>query len=181
MSKSSTCSKVVFLSQSFLEVDILTTTYQKPFILRPLVPCIVDIRPGVDLVHLQNVGLSASKFPGSPCLDNHLSESFYTWTICSLQDLLCIYDIRPMSVGRARGQNEVNLQNVVFLLQSFLEAHTILTTTYQKAFILRPYVPCRVLFHSMTTDLRVHGQGWCSRSESSTSLKCGTSVFSRSS
>ena len=29
----------------------------------------------------------------------------------------------------------------------------------------------------MTSDHRVHGQGWGSRSESSTSLKCGTSVF----
>ena len=85
-----------------------------------------------------------------------------------------------MSGGRARGQNVVHLQNVVFLLQSFLEVH-ILTTIYQKAFILRPYVPCRVLFHAMTSDPRVHGQGWGSRSESSTSLKCGTSVFSRSS
>ena len=63
-----------------------------------------------------------------------------------------------MSGGRARGQMQY-LQNVVFLLQSFLD------------------VPCRVLFHSMTSDPRVHGQGWGSRSKSSTSLKCGTSVF----
>ena len=82
--------------------------------------------------------------------------------------------------GRARCQNEVHLQNLVFLLQSFLEVN-ILTTIYQKAFILRPNVSCKVPFHSMTSDPRVHGQWWGSRSESSTSLKCGTSVFSRSS
>ena len=81
-----------------------------------------------------------------------------------------------MSGGRARGQNIVHLQNEVFLLQSFLEVH-ILTTIYQEAFILRPYVPCRVLFHSMTSDPRVNGHGWGSRSESSISLKCGISVF----
>ena len=62
------------------------------------------------------------------------------------------------SVKVARGQNVVHLQNVVFLLHGFLEVH-ILATTYQKAFILRPYVPCRVLFHSMTSDPRVHCQG----------------------
>ena len=84
-----------------------------------------------------------------------------------------------MSGSRARGKNLVHLQNMVFLLQSFLEVHIL--TIYQKAIILRPYVPCRVLFHSMTSDPRDHGQGWGSRSESSTSLKCGISVFSRSS
>ena len=85
-----------------------------------------------------------------------------------------------MSGDRARGQNVVYFQNVVFLFQSFLEVY-ILTTTYQIVFILRSYVPCRFLFHSMTSDPRVHGLGWGSRSESSTSLKCGTFVFSRSS
>ena len=84
-----------------------------------------------------------------------------------------------MPGDRARGHNVVHLQNVVFLLQSFVEVH-ILTNTYQRTFILRSYVPCRVLFHSMTSDPRVHGQGWGSRSESSTSLKCCTFVFSRS-
>ena len=57
-----------------------------------------------------------------------------------------------MSGDRARGQIVLYLQNVVFLFQSFLEVY-ILTTTYQKVFILRSYVPCRVLFHSMTSDL----------------------------
>ena len=83
-----------------------------------------------------------------------------------------------MHGGRATGKNVVHLQNVVFLLQSFLEVHIL--TTNQKAFILRPYVPCIVLFHSMTSDPRVHGQGWGSRSESITSFKCGTPVFSGS-
>ena len=82
-----------------------------------------------------------------------------------------------MPVGRARGQN-VHIQNTMFMLQSFLELQ-ILTTTYQKAFILRPYVQCRVLFHSMISDPRVLGQGWGSRSEATASLKYGTSVFSR--
>ena len=104
---------------------------------------------------------SASKFPGSPYLGNHLSDSIHTWTICS------------MPGGRDRGQNVVHLKNVVFLLQSFIEVH-ILTSTYQKAVILKPYIPCRVFFHSMTSDPRVHGQGWGSRSES---FKCGTTIF----
>ena len=88
-------------------------------------------------------------------------------------------DPRVHARGRAKGINIVHLQNVAILLQSFPEVH-ILTPTYQKTFILRPYVPCTILFHSMTSDPRVHGQGWGSRSESSTSLKCDTSVFSRS-
>ena len=62
-----------------------------------------------------------------------------------------------MPGGRASGQNVVHLQNVVFLLQNFLKVN-ILTTTYQ-AFVLRPNVPCKVLFHSMTSDPRVQGQG----------------------
>ena len=89
------------------------------------------------------------------------------------------FDPRVLPGDRARGQNVVHLQNVVFLIQSFLEVH-ILTTTYQKAFILRPYVPSRVLFNYMTSDPRVHDQGWGSRSEYSTSSKCVTYVFSRS-
>ena len=84
-----------------------------------------------------------------------------------------------MAGGRARGQNVVHLQNVVFLLQSFLEVD-ILTIAYQKAFILRPNVPCRVLFRSMRSDPRVYGKRLGSGSDSSTTLKCGTSVFSRS-
>ena len=84
-----------------------------------------------------------------------------------------------MPGGITRGQNVVRLQNVVFLLQSFIEVN-ILPTTYQKAFALRPSVPCKFLFHSIVSDPRAHGQGWDSRSESSTSRKCGAFVFSRS-
>ena len=47
---------------------------------------------------------------------------------------------------------------MVFLRQSFLEVH-ILTTTYQKVFTLVPKEPCRVGFHSMTSDPRVHAGG----------------------
>ena len=46
----------------------------------------------------------------------------------------------------ARGQNLLHLENVVFL-----EVH-ILTATYRKAFIR----PCRVGFHSMTSNPRVY-------------------------
>ena len=35
----------------------------------------------------------------------------------------------------------------------------ILITTYKKAFILGPQVPCRVSFHSITSDPGVHGLG----------------------
>ena len=83
-----------------------------------------------------------------------------------------------MPGGRARSQSVVHLQNVVFLLQSFLEVN-ILTTIYQKALLLRPNGPCKVLFYSMTSAPRVHNRGWGSRSESSISLKSGTIVFSR--
>ena len=55
----------------------------------------------------------------------------------------------------ARRQNLVLVQNVVFLCQSFLEVH-ILTTTYQNPFILKQYVPCRIDFHSITSDPRVN-------------------------
>ena len=55
----------------------------------------------------------------------------------------------------ARGQNLEHFQNVVFLCKSFLEVH-ILTTTYQKAI----GIYCRVGFHSMAKDPRVHAQGW---------------------
>ena len=85
---------VVFLCQSFLEVHILTTNYQKPLILKPQVPCRVDLH-------------SITSHP------------------------------RVNAGGGARGQNLVLyiLKNVGFLRQNFLEVH-ILTTTYQKAFIL---------------------------------------------
>ena len=48
----------------------------------------------------------------------------------------------------------------------------ILITIYQKAFRLGPEVQCRVSFHSMISDPRVHARGWGQRSKSSTSLKC---------
>ena len=40
----------------------------------------------------------------------------------------------------------------------FLVIH-ILITTYQKSFRLGPEVQCRVDFHSVTTDPRVHARG----------------------
>ena len=43
-------------------------------------------------------------------------------------------------------------------VKSFLEVN-ILTTTYQKAFILGPYVPCEVGFPFMPSDHRVHARG----------------------
>ena len=57
----------------------------------------------------------------------------------------------------ARGQNLVHLQNIVFLSKTlkFLAVHS-LTATYPKAFILGPWVPCRVGFHSMTTDFFIY-------------------------
>ena len=45
-----------------------------------------------------------------------------------------------------------------FVKQSFLEVH-ILTTTYQKAFILGPLVPSRVSFLTITSDPWVHAAG----------------------
>ena len=59
----------------------------------------------------------------------------------------------------ARGQNVIHFQMIGFLRQSFLEVH-ILTTIYQKAFILGPYVPFRTSFHSMTSEAIVHARGW---------------------
>ena len=56
--------------------------------------------------------------------------------------------------GGVRGQNLVHLQNVGFLRQSFPEVQT-LTTTYKKAFLLGPYVACKVCYKSMTSDPRV--------------------------
>ena len=67
---------VVFLCQSHLDVHILTTTYQKPLILRTKVPCRVDFHPitsvprvhaGVELMSKSSIsskgGFSVSKFP----------------------------------------------------------------------------------------------------------------------
>ena len=63
-----------------------------------------------------------------------------------------------MPGGGARGQNLVHLKQIGFLCLSFLKVY-ILGTTYQKAFILGPWVPSRVSFHSLASDPRVHCQG----------------------
>ena len=42
----------------------------------------------------------------------------------------------------------------------FLEVHYIILTTYQKAFIFEPQVPCRISFYSMTLGPRVHVHWW---------------------
>ena len=80
-------------------------------------------------------GISVSKFSRGPYLDKHLSETIHSLTIGTLQVL-----------------------QVVFLLQNYLEVY-ILTNIYQKAFIHSPYVPCRVLFHSITSDPRFMARG----------------------
>ena len=69
-----------------------------------------------------------------------------------------------MPGGEARGQNIVHFQNEVLI--------HILITIYQKAFRLGPEVQCRVSFHSMISDPRVHARGWGQRSKVSASLKC---------
>ena len=79
-----------------------------------------------------------------------------------------------MPRGGARRKKLVHVQNKVFLCQSFLEVH-ILTNTYQKPFILRTKVPCRVDFHSITSDPRVHA-GRELEVKSSASSKCGFSA-----
>ena len=56
-----------------------------------------------------------------------------------------------MPGGEARGQNLVHFQNEVLI--------HILITIYQKAFRLGPEVQCRVNFHSMISDPRVHAGG----------------------
>ena len=45
----------------------------------------------------------------------------------------------------------------------------ILITINQKAFRLGPEVQCRVSFHSMISDPRIHARGWGQRSKFSTS------------
>ena len=79
-----------------------------------------------------------------------------------------------MSGGGARGQNVVHpkcgISTSTFPRSPYTDNHF-----GKHLIILRPYVKCRVLFHSMTSDPRVHGQG----SEFSSSLKWDTSVFSR--
>ena len=53
----------------------------------------------------------------------------------------------------------------------------ILITINQKAFRLGPEVQCRVSFHSMIYDPRIHARGWGQRSKSSTSLNLVLVVF----
>ena len=83
--------------------------------------------------------MSALKFSRSSYLDNHLSESFNVWIKGTMYGWLSVHNIGPLgpSPGGGRGQKLVNLQNVVFLHQMFLEFH-ILTTTYDKAFKPKP-------------------------------------------
>ena len=84
-------------------------------------------------------GMSALKFSRSSYLDNHLSESIHAWIKGTIYGWLSVHNIEPLGpcpVG-GKGHKIVNLQNVVFLHQMFLEVH-ILTTTYGKAFKLKP-------------------------------------------
>ena len=69
-----------------------------------------------------------------------------------------------MPVGGARGQNLVHFQNEVF--NPYLDNHL------SENIRLGPELQCRVSFHSMISDPRVHARGWGQRSKSSTSLKC---------
>ena len=99
--------------------------------------------------------ISVSKFSRSPYLDSHsYLDHWYPVEVT----FFITSDPRVNAGAEARGQNLVHLQNVDLLRQSFLEVHT-LTTTYQKVFKLRPYVPCRVCYESMTSDPRVHARG----------------------
>ena len=84
-------------------------------------------------------GMSALKLSRSSYLDNHLSESFHAWIKGTMYGWLSVHNIGPLGPcpGGGRGQKLVNLQNVVFLHQMFLEFH-ILTTTYGKTFKLKP-------------------------------------------
>ena len=76
-----------------------------------------------------------------------------------------------MPVGGARGQNLVHFQNEVF--NPYLDNHLSESIqTWTKGTRLGPKVQCRVSFHSMISDPRVHARGWGQRSKSSISLKC---------
>ena len=88
---------VVFLGLSFLEVHILTTTYQKAFILGPKEPYRVGSHP-ITLVpqvsarvmlevknyKTSKICICALKVSRSPYLYKHLPESIQTWTITTL-------------------------------------------------------------------------------------------------
>ena len=84
-------------------------------------------------------GMYALKVSRSSYLDNHLSESVHAWIIGIIYGWLSVHNIGPFrpSPGGGRGKKLVNLQNVVFLHQMFLEVQN-LTTTYGKAFKLKP-------------------------------------------
>ena len=83
-------------------------------------------------------GMSALKFSRSSYLDKHLPESIHAWIKGTIYGWLSVHNIGTLGPcpGSGRGQELVNLQNVVFLRQMFLEVH-ILTTTYGKAFELK--------------------------------------------
>ena len=90
-------------------------------------------------------GMSALQFSRSSYLENHLSENIHAWAKGTVKGWLSLHTIGPLCPcpGGGRGQKLVNLQNVVFMRQMFLEVH-ILTATYRKAFKLGPHAPCRV-------------------------------------
>ena len=69
-----------------------------------------------------------------------LIKSWERVILCRRNDLVCRRD------------------DLSYLRLSFLEVH-ILTTTYQKAFILGPYVLCEAGFSFMPSDHRVHASG----------------------
>ena len=58
-----------------------------------------------------------------------------------------------------------------FLVKVSLSEYISLTTQ-QKAFIVEPWVPKRVIFHAMSFGPRVHALGWGLRSKSRTLLNC---------
>ena len=58
----------------------------------------------------------------------------------------------------ARGQNLVHIQKIGFLLYSFLKVQN-LTTTCRKAFIVAPWIHCRISFYSTTPEPRVRARG----------------------
>ena len=83
--------------------------------------------------------MSALNISISSYLDKHLSESIPAWIKGTIYGWLSVHNIGILGPcpGGGRGQKLINLQNLVFLRQMFLEVH-ILTTTYGKAFKLKP-------------------------------------------
>ena len=96
----------------------------------------------------------ALRYSRSPYFDNHLSEVIQTWTICTLLDWLSFHAIGPQGPcpgTGAIGSKSSTCSKCGISGLKFLEVH-ILTTTYQKAFILGPKVPYRIGSHSITLD-----------------------------